>query len=128
MCYGAADSGMSLRRKILQLRRDGGGMPWSRKTLVLRLRQLSDRNILHTNCQPSQEFDGRAPAGVSQLRLRKILCVIAFGPYTPIKVVIFKIGRNMQITIPPIMMPKKAIMSGSIRLVRPLTAASTCSS
>ena len=38
------------------------------------------------------------------------------------------IGRNMHITIVPITTPRKAIISGSMRLVRPLTAVSTCSS
>jgi len=42
--------------------------------------------------------------------------------------VILNIGRNMHMTIEPMTSPRNAIMSGSIMLVRALTAASTCSS
>ena len=48
--------------------------------------------------------------------------------YVPITVVILNIGRNIAMTTDPITIPKNAIIRGSMMLVRPLTAISTCSS
>ncbi len=49
----------------------------------------------------------------------------AEDPYFPTRVEIWKTGRNSATTIAPMTRPSEAIISGSIRLVSPVTAAST---
>jgi len=48
--------------------------------------------------------------------------------YQPMSSVILKIGIKRAMTMPPMMIPRIPMTSGSIMDVRPLTAASTCSS
>jgi len=72
-------------------------------------------------------FNGRATAA-DERKLLEHYQFSACANYCAISWLILNTGRKSEITIPPTTIPRKAMTSGSIRLVRAEVAASTCSS